>query len=101
MLIFFLIKKTHYEAFLFVSLINSIPNQVTWNKKLKRDSTFVVRLTVLVDFFVETAYAAVVERVSAGKHNEDNSDPSKRLPKFPLPIFLLVYLHWILYILIY
>jgi len=77
----------------YVSLIICIADQVTWNKKLKRDSTFVGRLTVLVELLVETAYAEVVEYVPAGKHNEENSDPSKRLSKCPMHIFLLVYIH--------
>lgn len=71
--------KNHDEAFFFLSLILSIPNWVTWHKKLKRDGTFVGRLTVLLELLVETAYAEVVEHVPAGKHNGENSDPSKRL----------------------
>lgn len=56
-------------------------------------STFVGGLTVCVKLLVETTYAEVVEHVPAGKHNEENSDPNKRLSEFPMHIFFLVYIH--------
>lgn len=83
-------KKTMMRHFY---LFHSIPSEVTWNKKLKRDSTFVGRLTALIELSVETAYAGVAEHVPAGKHNEENSDPSKRLSKFLTHVFLLAYIH--------
>lgn len=75
-------KKPHHdEAFIFDSLLISIPSQGAWNKKLERLSTWAGRLRVFTELLGEVVYTEVVGHIPAGKHHEIKT---MRIPHSPI-----------------